>query len=264
MKNLVNTIKFSIGKLIVGAAIATAFVAPAAAHARVFVSVAIAPPVIPVYAQPLAPGDGYIWTPGYWAYGDDGYYWVDGAWVEPPYEGALWTPGYWGFADAAYVWNPGYWGPVVGYYGGINYGFGYFGVGFYGGRWDHGHFFYNAAYNHIDVNRFHNVYNDTSHGTSFRPGGQAFDPHPGVASNHGSDFRGSAAFNGHANVNQGAGFNQSHQEPAQPRESFNQGNAASFQHNAPAPSRPAAPAPQQHFSAPAGGGFHAGGSFGRR
>ena len=47
--------------------------APATAHAGVFVSVAVAPPAIPVYAQPLCPGDGYIWTPGYWAYGDDGY-----------------------------------------------------------------------------------------------------------------------------------------------------------------------------------------------
>ena len=46
--------------------------APAAANAAVFVGIGIAPPVIPVYAQPIAPGYGYIWTPGYWAYGDDG------------------------------------------------------------------------------------------------------------------------------------------------------------------------------------------------
>ena len=26
-----------------------------------------APPAIPDYSQPPAPGDGYIWTPGYWA-----------------------------------------------------------------------------------------------------------------------------------------------------------------------------------------------------
>jgi hypothetical protein len=274
MKNLTNTIKLSIGKLIAGAAIATAFLAPAMAHARVFVSVAIAPPVIPVYAQPLAPGDGYIWTPGYWAYGDDGYYWVDGAWVEPPYEGALWTPGYWGFDDGLYAWNAGYWGPEVGYYGGINYGFGYFGVGFYGGRWDHGHFFYNAAYNHIDGNRFHNVYNDTSHGIGVHPGGQGFDTHARVDENRGSSFRGATAFDGHANVNQGtshegfqgsASFNQGHQQPTQPRDNFNQGNPGNFQHNAPAQARPAPsqPAPQ-HFSAPAGGGFHAGGGGGRR
>src|SRR3974390_2554620 len=34
----------------------------------VFVSVSFGPPVLPVYAQPLCPGPGYIWTPGYWAW----------------------------------------------------------------------------------------------------------------------------------------------------------------------------------------------------
>ncbi len=125
---------------ILGAAILAGalFMAPAA-HARVFVSVGIAPPAIPVYTQPIAPGDGYIWTPGYWAWTDDGYQWVDGAWVLPPYTGALWTPGYWGYGPGGYLWNAGYWGPTVGYYGGINYGFGYFGTGFYGGYWGGGH-----------------------------------------------------------------------------------------------------------------------------
>ena len=94
--------------------------APQAAQAHVFVSVGIAPPAIPVYTQPMCPGDGYIWTPGYWAYTDDGYEWVDGAWVLAPYVGALWTPGYWGWGGGGYFWNAGYWGPSVGYYGGIN------------------------------------------------------------------------------------------------------------------------------------------------
>ena len=95
---------------IVAAVIAGALLmAPAAANARVFISVGIAPPPIPVYEQPFAPGYGYIWTPGYWAYGDDGYYWVDGAWVYPPYVDALWTPGYWGWGDGGYFWNAGYW-----------------------------------------------------------------------------------------------------------------------------------------------------------
>ena len=43
------------------------------------------PPPLPDYQQPPAPGDGYIWTPGYWAWCPNGYYWVPGAWVEPPY-----------------------------------------------------------------------------------------------------------------------------------------------------------------------------------
>jgi hypothetical protein len=36
------------------------------------VSVSFGPPALPVYSQPLCPGEGYIWTPGYWAY-DDSY-----------------------------------------------------------------------------------------------------------------------------------------------------------------------------------------------
>ena len=70
-----------------------------------------APPAIPDYTQPAAPGDGYIWTPGYWAWSGDGYEWVQGAWVLAPYTGALWTPGYWGYGYGGYFWNTGYWGP---------------------------------------------------------------------------------------------------------------------------------------------------------
>jgi hypothetical protein len=68
---------------------------PAVSFGAVAVSITIAPPVLPVYSQPLCPGAGYIWTPGYWAWGPAGYYWVPGTWVMAPFIGALWTPGYW-------------------------------------------------------------------------------------------------------------------------------------------------------------------------
>ena len=103
-------------------------------------SITVAPPVLPVYEQPPVPGPNYIWSPGYWAYGDDDYYWVPGTWVIAPSPGLLWTPGYWGWSDGYYIWHAGYWGPHIGYYGGINYGGGYIGVGFAGGYWDHGAF----------------------------------------------------------------------------------------------------------------------------
>lgn len=134
---------------------------PASAFAGIGVSITIAPPALPVYAQPVCPGDGYIWTPGYWAYGPDGYYWVRGAWVLAPQPGLLWTPGYWGFDGGVYAWHVGYWGPHVGFYGGVHYGFGYDGVGFVGGRWDNGHFFYNTAVSHVNVTVIHNVYHTT-------------------------------------------------------------------------------------------------------
>ena len=40
---------------------------PASSPAAVFLSVTVAPPLLPVYAQPVCPGDGYIWkTPQRW------------------------------------------------------------------------------------------------------------------------------------------------------------------------------------------------------
>jgi hypothetical protein len=132
---------------------------PLFASAATYVSVAIAPPALPVYLQPAIPGPGYLWTPGYWAWGADGYYWVPGTWVLPPTVGLLWTPGWWGWRNNFYVWNSGYWGPRVGFYGGINYGYGYLGTGYAGGYWRNGAFYYNRAVNHVDVNIVHNTYN---------------------------------------------------------------------------------------------------------
>jgi hypothetical protein len=129
---------------------------------QVSITVSFGPPAIPVYEQPICPADGYIWVPGYWAYDDeDGYYWVPGTWVEAPEPGYLWTPGWWGWGDGVYVFHEGYWGEHVGFYGGINYGFGYFGHGYDGGRWQSGHFYYNTYVNHVNTTIIHNTYRTT-------------------------------------------------------------------------------------------------------
>jgi hypothetical protein len=130
------------------------------AHAGVFVSVGFAPPVLPVYVQPACPEPNLMWMPGYWAYDYDssGYYWVPGAWVPAPYEGALWTPPYWGWVGGVYIFHSGYWGPHVGYYGGVNYGFGYMGIGFVGGEWRGHEFAYNTAIMHVNETAIRNVY----------------------------------------------------------------------------------------------------------
>jgi hypothetical protein len=133
---------------------------PASSFAGVSISVTIAPPVLPVYEQPPCPDDGYIWTPGYWSYGPDGYYWVPGTWVMPPTVGLLWTPGYWGLGNGVYVWHVGYWGPHVGFYGGVNYGFGYLGTGYEGGYWRDRHFYYNRTVNNVNITNVH-IYNKT-------------------------------------------------------------------------------------------------------
>src|SRR5580692_7399106 len=157
----------------------------AAAFARVGVIISVAPPPIPVYEQPICPGDGYLWTPGYWGWGEDfdDYYWVPGTWIMAPEVGFLWTPGYWGWGDNSFVFYDGYWGPQIGFYGGIDYGFGYFGTGFVGGRWDNGHFFYNRAVMNVNVTNIHNVYNTTVNTTvvnrvSYNGGNGGIDARP--------------------------------------------------------------------------------------
>jgi hypothetical protein len=146
-------------------------IAPAASFGGVFISVGFAPPPLPVYVQPIAPGDGYLWNPGYWAYNQDaGYYWVPGVWVRPPQVGLLWTPGYWGWGGGRYLFHEGYWGPHVGFYGGVNYGFGYSGSGFWGGRWEGGHFAYNTAVMHVNTTVIHNTYVDNVHVTNVNVG----------------------------------------------------------------------------------------------
>ena len=133
---------------------------PAISSAGVFVgvSVNIAPPALPVYVQPPCPQPGYIWTPGYWAWNDGAYYWVPGTWVLPPEVGLLWTPGYWGWSGGIYLWHAGYWGPHVGFYGGVDYGFGYDGAGFDGGYWRGREFFYNRAVVRVGPTFVNHVY----------------------------------------------------------------------------------------------------------
>jgi hypothetical protein len=126
----------------------TVVTVPVAGRAQIIdVNITIAPPELPIYDQPPLPAMGYIWMPGYWAWGPDGYFWVPGTWVLPPQTGLLWTPGYWGWRD--------------GFYGGINYGFGYTGVGYAGGRWNGGVFVYNSTVNNFGGVHVTNVYRET-------------------------------------------------------------------------------------------------------
>jgi hypothetical protein len=149
MKMKISTVALA-AMVFVGLSLASSF-------AQVGISIGIAPPPIPIYEQPYPPAAGYIWTPGYWAY-DSGYYWVPGVWILPPRVGFLWTPGYWGYNGSNYFFNEGYWGPTVGFYGGINYGYGYGGQGYYGGRWVGNTFSYNTAVTRVNTSVIHNTY----------------------------------------------------------------------------------------------------------
>ncbi len=247
-------------------------------------AIAQAPPPLPEYDQPIAPGPGYIWTPGYWAWGPAGYYWVPGAWVEPPYQEALWTPGYWGCSDDGfYFWNAGYWGPTVGFYGGINYGFGYFGTGFYGGYWRGGLFFYNAAYWHVGpwpryiyTQRYPGIYAYHPGAVSFvhhrealaLRGGEAFGSHATIGA-YRAGFRPTPGF--HAGIQGFGNFRATPPRPGMAPNGYRSGpapqphSAGPVQQQAPAPqprvsapSRQSAPAPAPHTSG-GGGSSHSGG-----
>lgn len=159
---------------------------PEIAFAQVSVSITLAPPALPEYEQPVLVEEGAIWAPGYWAYNQDGYFWVPGTWVQPPEVGLLWTPGYWGWGNGGFAWNAGYWGPAVGFYGGISYGFGYFGQGYSGGHWQGQRFYYNTAVSHVNVTNIHNVYqqsvsNTTGNRVSFNGGRGGIAAQPSAA-----------------------------------------------------------------------------------
>jgi hypothetical protein len=174
-------------RILAALALAACTLTTASLHAQLGISVnvetaRIAPPPLPEYEQPEAPGDGYIWTPGYWSWDDQAqdYFWVPGTWVMPPEAGLLWTPGYWAYDNDAYTWNEGYWSQDVGFYGGVDYGFGYSGTGYDGGYWSGSQFFYNTAVNRIDMRFVRNVYTrPVDHGWFNRGPRIAFNGGPG-------------------------------------------------------------------------------------
>jgi WXXGXW repeat (2 copies) len=154
--------RFLFSALVAGALISMP--AGSLAQISIGISINIEPPALPVYVQPPCPQPNYMWTPGYWAWDGVGdYYWVPGTWVLAPQPGYLWTPGYWGWGDGGvYVFNAGYWGTQVGFYGGVNYGFGYGGGGFAGGEWRGGVFAYNTAAVNVNTTVIHTTYVNTT------------------------------------------------------------------------------------------------------
>ncbi len=122
----------------------------------------VAPPPLPSYEQPAIPAKGYLWVPGFWAWREavPDYFWVPGTWVQPPQRGLLWTPPYWSRVDGGYAFHAGYWAEQVGFYGGIDYGCGYTGDGYQGGRWENDSFFYNRAVNNLGSLDIADVYDE--------------------------------------------------------------------------------------------------------
>jgi uncharacterized protein DUF4124/YXWGXW repeat-containing protein len=132
------------------------------------VSSTATPPPLPEEDQPSLSEDGSLWTPGYWYWRDQGYVWIPGVWARPPRVGALWTPAYWSVAGSVFVFHPGHWGSSVGFYGGVNYGYGYFGNGYTGGHWIGNSFAYNTAVNRVDAAVANHTYSQSVPGQAPR------------------------------------------------------------------------------------------------
>lgn len=196
----------------------------ASSHAQVDISVGWAPPPLPVYEQPPVPGPGYIWTPGYWAWGDWDYYWVPGVWVAPPSVGLLWTPPWWGWRNGVYVFNQGFWGPTVGFYGGINYGYGYTGNGFWGGQWRGNNFYYNTAVTRVNTNIVHNTYVNNSFTKNVNVNRASFNGPNGVKAEPTAEQKAAAANKKQGPTSQQLAFKQAATKDQNLRASANKGN----------------------------------------
>lgn len=67
------------------------------------------PPRPLVEHRVVAPGRGYVWTPGYHRWDGGAYVWVPGAWVRPPREHARWIAPRYIHRRDGYVFVEGRW-----------------------------------------------------------------------------------------------------------------------------------------------------------
>jgi hypothetical protein len=112
---------------------------PAMAQTDFQLYIGSAPPA-PMYERAPAVRRGYVWSPGYWAWGGHRHHWVPGSYVvERP--GYVYAPPSWRERGGRWYLQEGYWNPQVAmrggerYYGGDRY---YGGERYYGGP-THGH-----------------------------------------------------------------------------------------------------------------------------
>jgi len=68
-------------------------VSTANSGAQPVVTATQAPPPAPVETVVVAPGPGYLWVGGEWAWQGSGWVWVGGHWMLPPYPHAIWIAG---------------------------------------------------------------------------------------------------------------------------------------------------------------------------
>ena len=72
------------------------------------VVVAQPPPPPPAETIVVAPGPGYVWLGGEWAW-NGGWVWMAGHWGQPPYSHAVWVRGYWYRGPHGWSRSVGHW-----------------------------------------------------------------------------------------------------------------------------------------------------------
>jgi len=69
----------------------------------------VPPPPARVEVFGVAPGPGFAWVNGYWAYRGSRYAWVPGYWGRPPRARAVWETGRWERRGGRYGYREGRW-----------------------------------------------------------------------------------------------------------------------------------------------------------
>jgi len=67
------------------------------------------PPVYVAETAGAAPGDDYVWTPGYYAHAGGAYVWLAGSWGRPPSRGMGWVEPRYVRYGGRYYFHPGRW-----------------------------------------------------------------------------------------------------------------------------------------------------------
>jgi hypothetical protein len=79
------------------------------AFAKVHFYVNVGPPAAVVETRPIAPGPGYVWTPGYYHWNGNSYVWLNGAWAHPPHHHHRYVAGVWVHGHRGWYYRNGYW-----------------------------------------------------------------------------------------------------------------------------------------------------------
>ena len=89
--------------------IACVMVGTACASSRTRVFVRVGPPAPVVEARVVAPGAGWVWVPGYYAWDGVAYVWTPGSWRLPPSGRRVWVAPHWQQERRGWFFVEGHW-----------------------------------------------------------------------------------------------------------------------------------------------------------